>query len=136
VALKSIGASKRGFARPARRRGALSLAAMLAVCAAVGAAPGAGARERTDAGGGLEGATTEPALQPAQRAGGGISLAQRGGGISLAQATAMATSRYQGRVVRAETVQRGDRVVHEIRILGDDGRVRTVRVDAQSGAFL
>jgi uncharacterized membrane protein YkoI len=30
----------------------------------------------------------------------------------------------------------GDRVVHEIRILGDDGRVRTVRIDAQTGAFL
>jgi uncharacterized membrane protein YkoI len=62
--------------------------------------------------------------------------AQRGGGISLAQATAMAQSRYQGRVVRAETVQAGDRMIHEIRILGDDGRVRTVRIDAQTGSFL
>lgn len=62
--------------------------------------------------------------------------AQRGGGISLAQATSMAQSRYRGRVVRAETVQMGDRVVHEIRILDDDGRVRTVRVDAQTGAFM
>jgi len=61
--------------------------------------------------------------------------AQRGG-ISLAQATAIATGRFQGRVVRAETVNRGDRVVHEIRILGDDGRVRTVRIDAQTGSFL
>jgi hypothetical protein len=62
--------------------------------------------------------------------------AQRGGGISLAQATAMAQSRFQGRVVRAETLQMGNRVVHEIRILGEDGRVRTVRIDAQTGAFL
>jgi hypothetical protein len=61
---------------------------------------------------------------------------QRGGGISLAQATSMAQSRFQGRVVRAETMQMGDRVVHEIRILGDDGRVRTVRIDAQTGSFL
>ena len=61
---------------------------------------------------------------------------QRGGGVSLQQATSMAQMRYQGRVVRAETVQMGDRVVHEIRILGDDGRVRTVRIDAQTGAFL
>ena len=61
--------------------------------------------------------------------------AQRGG-ISLSQATAMAQSRYPGRVVRAESVMIGDRVVHEIRILGNDGRVRTVRVDAQTGAFL
>lgn len=58
------------------------------------------------------------------------------GGISLAQATSMAQGRYQGRVVRAETVQVGDRLVHEIRILGDDGRVRTVRIDAQTGSFL
>ena len=62
-------------------------------------------------------------------------VAQRGA-VSLQQATAMATGRYQGRVVRAETVSRGDRVVHEIRILGEDGRVRTVRIDAQTGQFL
>jgi uncharacterized membrane protein YkoI len=63
--------------------------------------------------------------------------AQRGGGgISLSQATAMAQSRYQGRVVRAEPVAMGERVVYEIRILGNDGRVRTVRIDAQTGAFL
>lgn len=62
-------------------------------------------------------------------------MAQRGG-ISLSQATAMALGRNPGRVVRAETVQMGDRVVHEIRILGNDGRVRTVRVDAQTGSFL
>jgi uncharacterized membrane protein YkoI len=61
--------------------------------------------------------------------------AQRGG-ISLSQATAMAQSRYPGRVVRAESVMIGDRVVHEIRILGNDGRVRTVRVDAQTGSFM
>jgi uncharacterized membrane protein YkoI len=61
--------------------------------------------------------------------------AQRGG-ISLGQATAMARSRYPGRVVRAESVMIGDRIVYEIRILGDDGRVRTVRVDAQTGSFL
>ena len=71
---------------------------------------------------------TEPATElfPAQR-----------GGISLAQATAMAQSRFPGRVVRAETVQAGDRMIHEIRILGEDGRtVRTVRIDAQTGSFL
>ncbi len=61
--------------------------------------------------------------------------AQRGG-ISLGQATAMARSRYPGRVVRAEMVMMGERVVYEIRILGDDGRVRTVRIDAQTGSFM
>ena len=72
-------------------------------------------------------------LAPAQRD--QLVPTQRGG-ISLAQATSMAQSRYQGRVVRAETIQVGDRLVYEIRILGDDGRVRTVRIDAQTGSFL
>lgn len=58
------------------------------------------------------------------------------GGVSLAQATAMAQSRYHGKVVRAVPYMQGDRVIYEIRILGDDGRVRTVLIDAQSGAFL
>jgi len=63
--------------------------------------------------------------------------AQRGGGISLSQATSMAQNAFQGRVVSARTVQMGDRAVHEIRILGVDGRtVRTFRIDAQTGAFL
>jgi hypothetical protein len=63
--------------------------------------------------------------------------AQRGGGISLQQATSMALNSFPGRVVSARTVQMGDRAVHEIRILGEDGHtVRTFRVDAQTGAFL
>ena len=63
--------------------------------------------------------------------------AQRGGGVSLQQATSMALNSFPGRVVGARTVQMGDRAVHEIRILGEDGHtVRTFRVDAQTGAFL
>lgn len=61
-------------------------------------------------------------------------VAQRGG-VSLQQAVALAQERYSGQVVRAETVARGGRQVHEIRLL-DDGRVRTVRIDAQSGQFM
>ena len=72
-------------------------------------------------------------LAPAQRD--ELVPSQRGG-VSLEQATAMARSRFPGRVVRAEPVQMGDRRVYEIRILGDDGRVRIVRIDAQTGAFL
>ncbi len=73
-------------------------------------------------------------LRPAQRD--QLFPSQREG-VSLAQATAMAQSRFRGRVVRAETVRVGDRLVHEIRILGEDGRtVRSFRIDAQTGAFL
>lgn len=80
----------------------------------------------------------EPAAEaaaPAQRD--GFVPVQRQGGVSLQQATSMALSRFQGRVVKAEPVQAGDRLVYEIRIIGEDGRtVRTFRIDAQTGAFL
>ena len=75
--------------------------------------------------------STDEQLAPAQRD--QLFPAQRG--ISLEQATSMAQARYPGRVVGARTVQMGDRLVHEIRILGDDGRARTVRVDAQTGSI-
>jgi len=58
--------------------------------------------------------------------------AQRGS-VSLNQAVAIAQRRHPGRVVRAETTTRNGRTVHEIRILGDDGSVVTVRIDAASG---
>ena len=70
-------------------------------------------------------AAGQPAAQIAQQS-----------SLSLAQATAIATRQVQGRVVRAETVNRGGRVIHEIRILGEDGRVRTVRIDAETGQML
>ena len=66
----------------------------------------------------------------------GDSLHATQGGISLSQATQIALQRNPGRVVRAETIDRGGRRVHHIRILGGDGRVRTVRVDANSGRIL
>jgi len=65
-------------------------------------------------------------------------IAQQGG-VSLEQAQRLATQRYPGRVVRAETTVRNGRRVHEIRILveGDgDSRMRIVRIDAESGRFL
>ena len=58
------------------------------------------------------------------------------GPVSLAQAQQMAVQRFPGRVVRAETVGQGNRRVHQIRILDSEGRVRNVRIDAQTGAFL
>jgi len=82
-------------------------------------------------------AQDEPAAEPLAPAQQNQLFPAQRGGVSLAQATSMAQSRVPGRVVRAETVQMGDRVVHEIRILGEDGRtVRTVRIDAQTGSFL
>jgi len=63
--------------------------------------------------------------------------AQRGGGISLQDATSRALGAFPGTVVGARQVQMGDRVVYEIRILGQDGRtVKTFRIDAETGSFL
>jgi uncharacterized membrane protein YkoI len=60
-------------------------------------------------------------------------VAQRGP-VSLQQAVAIARQRYRGRVVRAETISRNGRRVHEVRILDEEeGRVRTVQIDAESG---
>jgi uncharacterized membrane protein YkoI len=58
-----------------------------------------------------------------------------GGGISLDQAVQMAQARYNARVVRAETTREGDRVYYRLRLLSSDGRVFSVRVDAQTGSF-
>lgn len=61
-----------------------------------------------------------------------LQMAQTGG-MSLEQATQAALRAFPGRVARAETRDRGGRRVHEIRILGEDGRVRSFRFDATSG---
>jgi len=54
--------------------------------------------------------------------------------LTLAEAISIAQSRYPGRVVRAQTVELGNGAVHEIRIIGNDGRVHVVHVDARTGA--
>lgn len=54
-------------------------------------------------------------------------------GVSLDQAVRMAQRRYHAKAVRAETVRSGDRRVHHIRLLNSEGKVWTVRVDAESG---
>ncbi len=53
--------------------------------------------------------------------------------ISLDEAVAQAERRYKARVVRAEEKRHGDRVEYRIRLLGDDGRVFEVRIDAATG---
>jgi uncharacterized membrane protein YkoI len=55
-------------------------------------------------------------------------------GMSLDEAVDRAQKRYKARVVRAETSESGGRIVYVLRLLSEeDGRVWTVRVDAQSG---
>ena len=53
--------------------------------------------------------------------------------ISLDEAVARAERQYRARAVRAEEKHHGDRIEYRIRLLGEDGRVFEVRVDAASG---
>ncbi len=55
--------------------------------------------------------------------------------ITLDEAVQMVQSRYRAKAVRAETVNNGGRRVHQIRLLSADGKVTTVRVDAETGAM-
>lgn len=58
------------------------------------------------------------------------------GDLSMDEAIDRAQKRYRARVVRAEQVEQGGRIVYVLRLLSDeDGRVFTVRVDARSGAM-
>lgn len=58
------------------------------------------------------------------------------GPADLKEAIEIALKRYGGKAADAETVERNGRTVHEVRILLDDGSVRTVRVDPRTGAII
>lgn len=53
--------------------------------------------------------------------------------ISLDQAVNMAQSRFRAKAIKAQSVNQGDQLVYVIRLLNSDGKVWTVRVDAQTG---
>ncbi len=55
------------------------------------------------------------------------------GGYSLDDAVELAQSRFRAKAVKAETVDERGRRVHYIRLLNSEGRVWTVRVDAETG---
>jgi uncharacterized membrane protein YkoI len=59
--------------------------------------------------------------------------AQAEAAISLDEAVARAERRYKARAVRAEEKRQGDRIEYRIRLLGDDGRVFEIRIDAATG---
>jgi hypothetical protein len=53
-------------------------------------------------------------------------------GPSLGEAVERVRRQYNGRIVSAETRVRGNREIHYIKVLTDDGRVRTVQVPGRS----
>ena len=54
---------------------------------------------------------------------------------SLEQAVNEARDRYPGRVLSAETRREAGREAHRIRILTNEGRVKRLEMDAESGRF-
>ncbi|MGH8263126.1 MAG: PepSY domain-containing protein [Steroidobacterales bacterium] len=54
-------------------------------------------------------------------------------GMSLDEAVQRAERRYHARVVKAEAHNNDGRTTYVLRLVSDDGRVFTVRVDAQTG---
>jgi len=58
------------------------------------------------------------------------------GPATLTEAIEIAIERYGGRATNAETVERDGRRVHEIRLFLEDGSVRTVRINPDTGAIL
>lgn len=78
----------------------------------------------------LIGSGTAPAAIPSPQV---LRMTQSAENISLAEATRMVQERTGGQVLRAETKRDKGRAVHRIRVLTEDGRVRTVHVDAETG---
>ena len=83
-------------------------------------------------------ALAAPAIGPMRASGPSTISDERAyaGGLTLDEAVAEAEKRYHAKVVKAEARQDGDKTVYELRLLSDDGRVWTIRVDAATGAGL
>ncbi|MGM0594269.1 MAG: PepSY domain-containing protein [Pseudomonadota bacterium] len=66
---------------------------------------------------------------PSWQAQGSLTLA-RAGGLSLDQAVAQVRRETGGRILSAETVGKGGRQVHRIKVLTDDNKVRIITIPA------
>jgi uncharacterized membrane protein YkoI len=60
-------------------------------------------------------------------------VAEAHDGISLDEAVSRAERQYHARVVRADVQDEDGRKVYVLKLLSDDGRVFTVRIDAATG---
>lgn len=56
--------------------------------------------------------------------------------ISASQAAAIVQRRFGGRVVDVDSYRRGGRLIYRVRLLQDEGRMRTIQVDGQSGDII
>lgn len=78
-------------------------------------------------------------VMPGYEAGGsnrvepGVVLASVRDGISLDEAVSRAERQYRARVVRTDVQDEDGRKVYVLKLLSEDGRVFTVRIDAATG---
>lgn len=61
----------------------------------------------------------------------GLRVAQSGGGKSLSEAFEQVRRQTNGRILSAETKVKGNREVHHIKVLTEDGKVKTVKVQGR-----
>jgi hypothetical protein len=59
-------------------------------------------------------------------------VAQQQDGPSLSEAVEMVRRQYHGRIVSAKTQMNGKREVHVIRVMTEDGKVRTVHIPGRT----
>src|SRR6185295_286619 len=97
-------------------------ALLVALCGFAGAVPAQAAP------GGRHGSPHEDKAQTTDRRGGDERDEHHEARVSLDDAVSIVRSRYEGKVIRAETHGSDDHPVHQIRILSPDGRVFTVSV--------
>jgi uncharacterized membrane protein YkoI len=115
------------FQRPRLRPLLRFATVLLAATAATSAIAVAAVKAPADRGGHVDASGTAAVLDS-------VGALAFKGDLSLDEAIDRAQKRYRARVVRAEQVEQGGRVVYVLRLLSDDdGRVFTVRVDARSG---
>ena len=76
-------------------------------------------------------AQSEPALAAVQQR-----QEREPGPANLQEAIEIALERYGGQAADADTVVRDGRRVHEVKVLSDEGIVRTVRIDPDTGAII
>ena len=81
---------------------------------------------------GLAFAVLALAAGPAPAAAGEPVRLAQSSGPTLSQAVEQVRRQYRGRIVSAETQVRGNREVHVIKVLTDDGKVKTVRVTGRT----
>lgn len=62
--------------------------------------------------------------------------AQRPARLSPAQAAALVQKHFGGRVLKVDAFEHGGRIIYRVKILQQDGRIRTINVDSQSGKVL